>query len=312
MSRSIQGNEFSWPIAEDHVVGGQEDGVDGGGFLRALVPLQAFEIHADEFAVFDHESKGSVVDQDFDVFFFGILQLPRRGFEISARAARHHLDIFTAESTRRAAAIHRGIADADDQNIFADRIRVSECDGLQPVDPNVDAVGIVTAGQIQLFAARRAGADEDGVEIPGEQCLHALDGRVVADIDAHVKNLVDLVHQHRVRQAKSRDVGAHQPAGLGVFLEDHHFVAQRHQIVGDGERSRPRADQRDALAIFLGWESLGRRSEMSSRKSAATRFKRQIATGLPSRRPRRQAGSQGRSQVRPRIAGNTFDSRFSM
>ena len=51
---------------------------------------------------------------------------------------------------------------------------------------------------------------------------------------------------------------------------------------------------------------------MSSRRSAATRFSRQIATGVPSTRARRHAGSQGRSQVRPRIPGKTFDSRLSM
>ena len=32
-----------------------------------------------------------------------------------------------------------------------------------------------------------------------------------------------------------------------------------------------------------------------------------MATGLPSTRPRRQAGSHGRSQVRPRMPGKTFD-----
>jgi phospholipase/lecithinase/hemolysin len=60
-------------------------------------------------------------------------------------------------------------------------------------------------------------------------------------------------------------------------------------------------------------------SEMSPRRSAATRFRRQMATGFSSgsvvrgkAAARRQAGSQGRSQVRPRMAGNTFDSRLSM
>ena len=51
---------------------------------------------------------------------------------------------------------------------------------------------------------------------------------------------------------------------------------------------------------------------MSPRWSAATRFRRQIATGLSSTRSRRQAGSQGRSQVRPRMPGNTFDHQFIM
>ena len=52
---------------------------------------------------------------------------------------------------------------------------------------------------------------------------------------------------------------------------------------------------------------------MSSLKSAATRLSRQIATGAgvsvccASARPRRQAGSQGRSQVRPSTPGNTFE-----
>ena len=54
---------------------------------------------------------------------------------------------------------------------------------------------------------------------------------------------------------------------------------------------------------FLRVAGLGRRARMSSLKSAATRFRRQIATGSFSTRPRRQAGSQGRSQVRPRIPG---------
>ena len=63
---------------------------------------------------------------------------------------------------------------------------------------------------------------------------------------------------------------------------------------------------------FFSFGIFGSRSLMSSRRSAATRFSLQIATGFFSTRPRRQAGSQGRSQTRPRIAGNTFDSRFTM
>ena len=51
---------------------------------------------------------------------------------------------------------------------------------------------------------------------------------------------------------------------------------------------------------------------MSSLLSAATRFRRQIATGSSSTRPRRQAGSHGRSQVRPRIPGKTLDFQLIM
>jgi hypothetical protein len=62
--------------------------------------------------------------------------------------------------------------------------------------------------------------------------------------------------------------------------------------------------------FFAG--AFGSRSVMSLRPSAATRFSRHIATGFSSTRPRRQAGSQGRSQTRPRMPGKTFDSRLSM
>jgi hypothetical protein len=58
--------------------------------------------------------------------------------------------------------------------------------------------------------------------------------------------------------------------------------------------------------------SFGMRCLTSSLKSAATRFNRQIATGVSSTRPRRHAGSHGRSQVRPRIPGNTFDRQLIM
>src|SRR5450759_1843559 len=69
------------------------------------------------------------------------------------------------------------------------------------------------------------------------------------------------------------------------------------------------------LPFFLAG-GLGRRERMSSLLSAATRFRRQIATGsflLPSStRPRRHAGSQGRSQVRPRMPGKTLDSQLTI
>jgi hypothetical protein len=56
----------------------------------------------------------------------------------------------------------------------------------------------------------------------------------------------------------------------------------------------------------------GSRRRTSSLLSAATRFSRQIATGSLSTRPRRQAGSQGRSQVRPRIPGKTLECQLIM
>ena len=63
---------------------------------------------------------------------------------------------------------------------------------------------------------------------------------------------------------------------------------------------------------FLRLAGLGKSAVMSPLLSAATRFSRQMATGWSSTRPRRQAGSHGRSHVRPRIPGKTLDFQLSM
>ena len=161
---------------EDHVVGGEKNVSMRFRFLGLRVPFQALELHADQLAVFDDEALGRVIDDDLDAFFFGVLELPGRGFEESARAARHHLDVFSTQAATGPAAIHGGVADADDQHLFADRIGVAEGDGFQPIDADVDAIGVVTAGNVEFFAARRAGADEDRVEALVEQRFHAGDG----------------------------------------------------------------------------------------------------------------------------------------
>ena len=72
------------------------------------------------------------------------------------------------------------------------------------------------------------------------------------------------------------------------------------------------------MRLPLAGRAFGRRAEMSSLWSAATRFKRQMATGsgfsafASSTRPRRHAGSHGRSQVRPRMPGKTLDTQLTM
>ena len=217
-----------------------------------------------ELAVLDHEALRRVIDDDLDAFFLGVVQLPGRRFEVPARAARHHLDVLAAQTARRPAAIHRRVADADDQHLLADRIDVSEGDRLQPIDPDVDAIRVVAAGDVEILAARRAAADEDSVEALAEQLLHAVDRRVVADIDAHVENRRRSPRRSTLLgQAERGNVGAHQPARLVQLFENRDFVAERQQIVGDRERRRTGADAGDALAVFSARESRGSRSAIS-------------------------------------------------
>ena len=139
--------------------------------------------------------------------------------------------------------------------------------------------GFLAAGNVELAAARRAGADEDRVVVLGEQLLQAVDALAALELDAEIEDVVGFLVDHRIRQAEFRNLRAHHAAGLGVGIEHGAVIAERGEVARDGERGGAAADERDALAV-LRRPGCGRRRVMSSLKSAATRFSRQIATGV--------------------------------
>src|SRR5258708_35970296 len=125
---------------ENHVVRRKEDRSGRGGILGALVPLELFKLHPNEFSVFEDEALGRMVDDDLDAFLFGILQFPWGSLEESTRAAGHNLNGLATQTAGRAAAIHSRVADADDQNFFANRIGMAKGNRLQPIDADMNAI----------------------------------------------------------------------------------------------------------------------------------------------------------------------------
>ena len=97
------------------------------------------------------------------------------------------------------------------------------------------------------------------------------------------------------------------PAGLAAAV----YAASEglSTVVIESEAIGGQAGTSSMIRNYLGFPRgiSGMRCATEPWLSAATRFSRQIATGSSSTRPRRQAGSQGRSQVRPRIPGNTLE-----
>ena len=87
---------------EDYVVTGNRRFADHGAAVDAAVivdlVLHQLEGHADKFAVVEHEFLGRVIDEDFDIFLFGILQLPVGCLEESPGLSSHHLDVGGAEA----------------------------------------------------------------------------------------------------------------------------------------------------------------------------------------------------------------------
>ena len=243
---------------EDHVVGWQEllgrDALGGDAATRIHLVLHDIEQHALELSALDHEGFGRAVDDDLDALGFGVFEFPLGRLEELPRLACHHLHALGAQAQRTAAAIHRGVADADDQHGLAHRFHMLERDRFEPGDADVDVGGaFLAAGQGQFFALRRAGSDEDGIEaLFLEELAHGLDAMTEAQVHAHIDDGGDLLVDHRPGKAERGDVGAHQPTGDGELLEDRDLVAERHQIIGDGQRGAARADAGDLLAVLLG------------------------------------------------------------
>ncbi len=97
----------------------------------------------------------------------------------------------------------------------------------------------------------RAAADEDRVEAFGEHRLEALDAPRGDERSSGRQRVANLLVDHFVRQAELRNLAAHHAAGLRVGIENDHFVADCREIACHRQRSGPRPDAADALAVAL-------------------------------------------------------------
>ena len=135
--------------------------LDLGAVHLVLEPL---ELHALELAALDHEALRGVVDDDLDLLLLGVLQLPGRGLEEAARAARHDLDVL---APRRREVRQQSMAVLPTPMISTRSPILSMCpkatDSSQSMPMWIRSAS-VAAGEAQVLALRRAGADEHGVE----------------------------------------------------------------------------------------------------------------------------------------------------
>ena len=133
-----------------------------------------------------------------------------------------------------------------------------------------------------------------------------------AELDAEVEDVAALLVDDRLQAGGSAEFacGSCRPPWGRNRTPRSDSRAARGRV---RPRARPGRRPRARCAGRSAWRPGGAGAPlMSSLKSAATRLRRQIATGSFSTRPRRHAGSQGRSQVRPNTPGNTFDCQLIM
>ncbi len=190
---------------EDDVVARQHDSLDQFALLLSVLlgPAQNFHLHPDELAVLEDEALGRMVLDDVHALFLGVLELPRRRLEVFASAPRDDFDVGAAEPPRRPAAVHRRVADSDDEHALADLLDMAEVGRREPLDTYMNVRrGLGSPGKVEILPVWRAAPDEHRVESLCQQIAHARDGRVVPDVDAHVEDVTDLLVEHARRQAE--------------------------------------------------------------------------------------------------------------
>ena len=177
-----------------------------------------------------------MIVEDRDALVHRILHFPVGGLHHLARAAHGDGHGFGAEPQCGAAAIHGGVAAADHDHASADFVDMAERNRRQEINADFDVcIGLAAAGNIEIFAFRRAGADEHRVKTFTENGLKAFYLMAEACLDAELQDANDFLVKHRFRQAERRNIGAHQTAALGVFLKQRDAVAQRQEVPRDGQ-----------------------------------------------------------------------------
>ena len=127
---------------------------------------------------------------------------------------------------------------------------MAEGNARQPVDTDVD-IGrrLLASGNVEVAAARRAGADEHRIETFAEKGLEAVDAAAAPELDAEVEDIADLLIKHGVRQPEFRDLRPHHAAGARILIEHHDVIAERGEIAGNRQRGRAGADECDPLVV---------------------------------------------------------------
>ena len=195
-----------------------------------------FEQHAGELAALVGEFLGHEEVEDRDVLVHRVLLLPGRRLHLLEAGTDDDLDVGAAEPAGGPAAVHRGVAAAEDDDALADLGGVAEGHAGEPVDADVDIGGrLLAAGNVEVAPARRARADEDRVIALLDQLFHAVDFHTAPEFDAEIEDVAHFLVDHFHRQAEARDLRPDHPAGPRILVENRDVIAERGEIARDGE-----------------------------------------------------------------------------
>ena len=190
----------------------------------------------------------------------------------------------------------------------------------EPVDADVDVRRrFLAAGDVEIAPARRAGADEDRVVAFAEQRLQDYRCADRTRSSTPSRGCSRPLRRSPIRAGGTRGICVRiMPPAARVAVEHGDVVAERRQIARDGQRrrARRRSARRACRSSSRGACGIASRDVVlvvgGDALQAADRDGFRLLAFSSSTRPRRHAGSHGRSQVRPRMPGKTLDSQLTM
>jgi len=219
-------------------------------------------------------------------------------------------DTFTSSPPRRARRAQQSIAVLPPPRTMTPLARSCRYGRTDTLDSQSMPIwmffGRFPCGQnVEIPPARRAAADEYRIENLPPAATSGCPIRFTADeFDAEVEDVIAFLINDAFRQTEFRKFAcASCPPDFGVLVRTRRNRIPSREVARPRERGRSAADERHALAVFV-LAAFGQPAAdivlevgsdpLSSGRSRPARSRR--ARGL-------QAGSQGRSQVRPRIPG---------
>ena len=288
--------------------------------LRVVLRRDLLEHHAGQLAVVVRERLGHEVVVDRDALVHRVFLLPRRRLHLVEAGAHDDLHVLAAEAPRRCGSSPSRCCRRPARSTrlpicvdVAERHATTASRCRCGCSPRLRS----RPGNVEVAAARRAAADEHRVVAfrrAAPSCCRCAGRR-----GTRCRGRGRSRPPRRSRDSGRRNFGICvriMPPACGVAVEHDAFVAERREIARDGQRRRARR-RRSAMRLpfFVvarlaaggrGCLPCSRRRRASGGRSRPARAWpwRSRCSGEPSStRPRRHAGSHGRSQVRPRMPG---------
>ena len=227
---------------DDHARAGEKLLLTGRGNVAVLVHLHFLVVDA----VVGNAGRAHAVVKLYAVGL-GVVHLAHAGGRLVTAA--EHADMAHALAQGGAGHVHGRVARADDDEVVAQVIHI----GVDKVVNSIVDMAQAFTGDAHSLGLPYAGADEDRLVAVALQVVHrqgAANGRVGADFNAQLDQLLLVAVQNALGQAELRDAVAQHAADLLAAFKNGHIVTAAGQQYADGDARRAAADDGHALALF--------------------------------------------------------------